>query len=144
MNKRRALLALILGVAVLAAFTLAYAATKMPDKPITIDSKEVFTTKKQSPVVFDHAKHKEFKCDQCHHEHKDGKNVWKEGQEVKKCSACHKLEPQGEKMVKLEKAYHDQCVACHKKLKEEKKKTGPTPCAKCHPKKEGDKKEGEK
>ena len=39
------------------------------------------------------------------------------------------------KKVKLEKAFHDQCIKCHKKLKKEKKKTGPTSCTKCHPKK---------
>jgi len=144
MSRRKTLFALILGVAVLAAFTLAYAATKMPDKPITIDSKDVFTAKKQAPVAFDHEKHKEFKCDQCHHDFKDGKNAWKEGDEVKKCSACHKLEPQ-DKVVKLEDAYHNQCAGCHKKLKDEKKKAGPPKgqCVKCHPKKEGEKKEGE-
>ncbi|MFH1115947.1 MAG: cytochrome c3 family protein [Pseudomonadota bacterium] len=125
--------ALIVGTAFLAAFTLSYAATKMPDKDITIDSK-VYETRKKTPVVFPHAKHKELKCIQCHHEYKDGKNVWQEGQEVKKCSACHKAKDEG-KMVKLEKAYHTQCVNCHKALKKEKKKAGPTACTKCHPKK---------
>jgi len=135
-NKGRVLLALVLGVAVLAAFTLAYAASKAPDKPVTIHSTDVFTAPKQSPVVFDHAKHKGAKCIDCHHEFKDGKNVWQEGQEVKKCSTCHKLEA-ADKVVKLEKAYHDKCQGCHKKLKQEKKPTGPTSCIKCHPKKEG-------
>ncbi len=129
----RVVLALIVGVACLAAFTVAYAATKMPDKDITIDSK-VFEKKKKTPVVFPHAKHKELKCTRCHHEYKDGKNVWKEGQEVKKCSTCHKALKSG-KMVKLEKAYHNLCQKCHKALKKEKKKTGPTSCTKCHPKK---------
>lgn len=130
----RVIVALVLGVACLTAFTLAYAATKMPDKPITIDTKDVYKKKKKGPVVFPHAKHKELKCTQCHHEYKDGKNVWKEGQEVKKCSACHK-DKKKDKVVKLEKAYHNQCVKCHKKLKKEKKKTGPVACKKCHAKK---------
>jgi hypothetical protein len=133
-DKGRVILALIIGVACLAAFTVAYAATKMPDKDITIDSK-VYEKKKKTPVVFSHPKHKELKCTTCHHEYKDGKtNVWKEGQEVKKCSSCHKDKAEG-KIVKLEKAFHDQCQGCHKKLKKEKKKTGPTACTKCHPKK---------
>jgi len=135
-NRGRIVLALVLGVAILAAFALAYAATKAPDKDITIHSTDVFTAPKQTPVVFSHEKHKEAKCDTCHHEFKDGKNVWKEGQEVKKCSACHKLAEQG-KTLKLEKAYHDMCQNCHKALKKENKKTGPTACVKCHPKKEG-------
>jgi len=140
-HKGRVVLGLILGVAVLAAFTLAYAASKVPEQDITIHTTEVFTKPKQSPVVFSHTKHKEVKCTDCHHEFKDGKNVWQEGQEVKKCGACHKLETQ-DNVSKLEKAYHDKCVNCHKKLKEEKKPTGPTACTKCHPKKEGAKDQG--
>lgn len=140
MKKRgRIALALVLGVAVLAAFTLAYAANKAPDKDISIHSTDVFKSPKQTAVTFSHEKHKEAKCTTCHHEYKDGKNVWQEGQEVKKCSTCHKLEDNG-KIVKLEKAYHEMCQNCHKALKKEKKKTGPTACAKCHPKKEGEKK----
>lgn len=142
--KRRGsvVIALVLGVACLVAFTLAYAATKAPDKDIVIESKEVFKTPKKSPVTFSHEKHKEAKCVDCHHDYKDGKNVWQEGQEVKKCAACHKLEAEG-KIVKLEKAYHDKCQGCHKKLKQEKKKTGPTACTKCHPAKPGEKPEKE-
>ncbi len=64
-----------------------------------------------------------FKCIDCHHEYKTQERV-EEGQEVKKCGACHKLEAQ-DRIVKLEKAYHDQCVNCHKKIKAEKKQTGP-------------------
>lgn len=129
------LLTLILGIVVVCAWTLAYAATKMPDKDLVIESKDVFKKKKKTPVVFPHAKHKALKCIECHHEYKDGKNVWKEGQEVKKCGACHKLKKDGKK-EKLEKAYHNLCVKCHKALKKEKKKTGPTSCSKCHPKKD--------
>ncbi len=133
-QRGRVLVALIVGVAVLAAFTLAYAATKAPENDIVIESKDVFKEHKKTPVVFPHAKHKALKCTDCHHEYKDGKNVWKEGQEVKKCSACHKLKAEG-KVEKLESAYHKKCVDCHKKLKKEKKPTGPTACTKCHPKK---------
>ena len=129
----RVVLALVLGIALAAAFTLAYAATKMPEKDLVIKS-DVFKKYKKSPVVFPHVKHKELKCTVCHHEYKDGKNVWKEGQEVKKCGACHKLKKKG-KVVKLEKAFHNKCIKCHKKFKKEKKKTGPTSCTKCHPKK---------
>lgn len=138
MKKGRVFLALFLGIAVLAAFTLAYAATKAPDKDISIHTADVFKEFKQGPVAFSHVKHKDAKCTDCHHEYKDGKNVWQEGQEVKKCGACHKLEEEG-KVAKLEKAYHDQCQGCHKKLKKEQKQTGPTVCAKCHAKKEGSK-----
>ncbi len=113
---------------------LAFAANKAPEGDISIYSGDVFKTFKQGPVLFPHAKHKALKCTDCHHEFKDGKNVWQEGQEVKKCATCHKLEADG-KIVKLEKAYHDKCQTCHKKFKNENKPTGPVTCAKCHQKK---------
>jgi hypothetical protein len=141
-NRGSVFLVILLGIAVFAAFTLAYAATKAPDKDITIHSSDVFKQPKKSPVTFSHEKHKGAKCADCHHEFKDGKNVWQEGQEVKKCSACHKLEAEGN-VLKLEKAYHDKCQNCHKELKKEKKKTGPTACTKCHPAKPGEKEEKE-
>ncbi len=139
-RKGNILIALTIATACLAVFTLSYAETKAPDKPIVLDFKDVFTKMKQTPVTFEHKAHKDLKCTDCHHEFKDGQNVWKEGQEVKKCSACHKLEADG-KTVKLYAAFHgsadhSSCVGCHKKLKKEKKKGGPTACAKCHPKKD--------
>ncbi len=134
-SKSRIFMTLVLTVAVCAAFSLSYAATKAPEGDIMIHSKDVFKEFKQGPVKFPHAKHKAVKCADCHHVIKDGKNVWKEGDEVQKCGACHKLEADG-KVVKLEKAYHDNCVNCHKKVKGENKPTGPIACAKCHEKKE--------
>lgn len=131
-DRARVLICLALGAAFLVAVTLAYAATKAPDKDVVIHTKEVFKETKKTPVTFSHEKHKDAKCDDCHHDFQEGKNVWKEGMEVKKCGACHLLEAK-DKILKLEKAYHDKCQGCHKKLKKEKKKTGPTSCSKCHP-----------
>ncbi|MFH0823305.1 MAG: cytochrome c3 family protein [Pseudomonadota bacterium] len=143
MKKGRIVLVLVMAVAVAAAATLVYAANKAPDKDIVIDTKDVFATKKKAPVTFPHAKHKELKCDKCHHKYEADKNTWKEGDEVAKCGTCHKLEAK-DKVVKLEKAFHDQCVGCHKALKKDKKKTGPTACSKCHPGGKDDKDEKEK
>ncbi|MFC1835268.1 cytochrome c3 family protein [Thermodesulfobacteriota bacterium] len=136
----RIVLALVLGIVVAFAGAIAYAAKEMPKKPIVIDTKDVFTKKKKSPVVFPHAKHKPLKCQQCHH-------TWKEGEDVKKCGQCHKLKKtkDGDKEIpKLFDAYHKKkaktsCVGCHKALKKAKKKTGPSACKKCHPKKKEDK-----
>ncbi len=133
MNKKgRVVITLVLGVAVLAAFTLAYAKAKVkaPDKPLTIDTKDVYAKKKKTPVVFAHTKHKAQKCQKCHH-------TWKEGEKVKNCGECHKdkKDKKDKKKLGLKKAFHDQCIKCHKALKKEKKKTGPTGCVKCHPKK---------
>ncbi len=120
-------LALVLGLALLAAFTLAYAEVKAPEKAIEIDSTSVFGKKKKSNVMFPHDKHGAFKCTDCHH-------TYKEGDKLKKCGDCHKKEKQ-DKTIDLKDAFHDQCIKCHKKLKKEKKDTGPTGCSKCHPKK---------
>lgn len=134
-SRVKIILTLCLTIAICAAFSLAYAATKAPEGDLLIHSKDVFKEFKQGPVKFPHVKHKAIKCEDCHHDFKDGKNVWKEGQEVKKCAACHKLEAEG-KVAKLEKAYHDNCVNCHKKAKADNKPTGPIACTKCHEKKE--------
>ncbi len=138
MGKGRLSLVLVMGLAV--AVTLAFAATKAPDKEIVIESKTVFEKMTKSPVTFFHSKHKEFSCTECHHEYKDGKNVWKEGQEVKLCGDCHKAKKQ-DKILGLKDAFHKNCQDCHKKMQKErgKDKAGPTACNKCHPKKPGEK-----
>jgi len=100
---------------------------------------------KKRPVKLTHKKHNvEFKvaCADCHHVYKDGKNVWKEGDTVEKCSKCHPAPwPKGKKKkkgeaMKLKNAYHKNCKNCHKALKKEGKETGPfKKCNKCHAKK---------
>lgn len=99
----------------------------------------------KTPVQFSHKKHaEEYKvaCDHCHHVYKDGKNVWKQGDPVQKCEKCHteatvqgekKLPPDQQKL-NLKLAYHNNCVACHQKLKKEKADSkAPVTCAQCHP-----------
>ncbi len=138
-NRGRSALALVLGLAVaVVAASLVFAANKVPDKDITIDTQGVYEKKTKSPVVFPHAKHASLKCVDCHHDYKEGKNEWKEGDEVKKCGACHQAKAE-DKVVGLKDAFHKQCETCHKKMNKEKKKTGPHTCVKCHPKKEGEK-----
>lgn len=100
---------------------------------------------KKGAVKLTHKKHNvDFKiaCAECHHVYEGGKNVWKEGDKVEKCSKCHpiiwekgKKKKKGEAM-KLQNAYHKNCKTCHKTLKKEGKKTGPfKKCNKCHEKK---------
>ena len=68
-NRAKVLIALVLGVAFIVGVTLVYAATKAPEQDIVIHSKEVFKEPKKGPVTFSHAKHKEVKCTECHHEY---------------------------------------------------------------------------
>lgn len=122
-------------------------ATDVPDN-ITMKS-PVFGEHKKGLVEFSHKKHAEdykIACADCHHVYKDGKNVWKEGDKVQKCSECHKeaQAPRGKDAPKLSKAekikdyyydaIHDNCVGCHKAEKKKGKEDIPTTCNACHPK----------
>ncbi|MBW1671158.1 MAG: cytochrome c3 family protein [Deltaproteobacteria bacterium] len=87
-------------------------ATDKGPETITMDSK-VYPKHKKSLVTFSHQKHNvdyKIACDECHHVYKDGKNVWKEGDDVGKCSCCHSgaKAPKEPKLSKAEKikGYH--------------------------------------
>jgi hypothetical protein len=151
MKKRLLLVLTSAALGVVFLFALVYATQQAPET-ITMESK-VFSERSKSLVTFPHAKHNvdyKIACTESHHLYKDGKNVWKEGDEVKKCDACHtEAKPpkaaEGEaKLSKAEKikkyyysAIHENCVECHKDLmKAGKAKAAPTKCAECHPKKE--------
>ena len=109
--------------------------TKSGDVPDVIVIKDkVFKKYKKSPVKFPHKLHVEkykVQCTECHHDYKDGKNIWKEGDKVKNCSECHTSPKKNKgKMPSAYNAYHKNCRTCHKKAKK-----GPTKCKQCHPKK---------
>ena len=109
------------------------AATKIPDQ-IVINSKG-YKRYIKGPVIFKHAKHaRDFKiaCTTCHHVYKDGKNVWVEGQKVKKCEECHNPLKSKGKVKKLMIAFHTRCQNCHKKLRAEGKKAPSRKCENCH------------
>lgn len=125
-------------------------ATDKGPETITMESK-VFPKHKKSLVTLSHQKHNvdyKIACDDCHHVYKDGKNVWKEGDEVQKCEACHteakapkakEGEPKLSKEEKIKKymysAIHENCSGCHKNLKKANKELViPTKCGECHPK----------
>ena len=92
---------------------------------------------KKGPVILSHKKHSaEYKaaCTECHHEYKDGKNVWKDTDPVKKCSACHDPEQKKDNVDKLQNAFHKNCQGCHKALKD--KEAPYKKCNDCHQKKD--------
>ena len=109
------------------------AATDIPDQ-IVINSKG-YKKDIKGPVIFKHAKHArdlKIACTTCHHEYKDGKNVWVEGQKVKKCEECHNpLKSEGN-VKKLMIAFHNECQNCHKKERAEGKKAPDKKCENCH------------
>ena len=108
-------------------------AADVPDV-VSIENKG-YKRDKKSAVELHHKKHSEdYKaaCTDCHHEYKDGKNVWKEGDPVKKCSACHDPEEKGE-ATKLQNAFHRNCKDCHKELNDD-AKAPYRKCTGCHKK----------
>ena len=132
------------GMLFLAVGALTAAEKQKAADEIMLENKGYAKDKKGS-VKLTHKKHNvDFKiaCTECHHVYEGGKNVWKEGDHVEKCSKCHPLVwPKGKKKkkgeaIKLQNAYHKNCKTCHKKLLKAKKPTGPTKkCNKCHAKK---------
>jgi predicted CXXCH cytochrome family protein len=123
-------IAMFVGVGVLIA-------ADVPDE-ISIHS-DAFATHKKGPVNLSHKKHHaEYKvaCTECHHVYEGGKNVFKEGDPVQKCAACHDPDKSEGKKVKLMLAYHKNCQGCHKDLEKAGKPAGPTrKCNDCHAKK---------
>ncbi len=114
---------------------------KAPDE-ITL-TPDICKTPKKGPVLLTHKKHAEdykINCNECHHVYKDGKNIWKKGDAVQKCSECHdltvsrkELKEMGPdaKMKHFATAFHNNCKKCHKKNKKEGGKA-PTSCKDCH------------
>jgi hypothetical protein len=119
-------------------------ATDKGPETITMDSK-VYPEHKKSLVTFSHQKHNvdyQIACNECHHVYQDGKNVWKEGDEVGKCDSCHAgaKAPTEPKLSKEEEikgyhysAIHENCKGCHQAAVKE-GKVAPTKCTECHPK----------
>jgi hypothetical protein len=128
--------ALIISAALFAAVGIPLA-TDAPDEISILDSS--IEKPKKGAVHFAHKKHAvdyKIACTECHHVYKEGKNVFKQGDPVQKCSACHDpVESKGE-VKKLMLAFHKNCQGCHKELEAAGKPTGPTKkCNDCHEKK---------
>lgn len=83
-------------------------AADAPAKPVKIQAEGA----KRPPVLFDHAKHKDVKCETCHHKEK---NPGGEHQ----CVKCHKIaDDAATKAPKIETAMHGKdvgkCYGCHR------------------------------
>ena len=106
---------------------------------IVIDN-EGYKTDRKGPVDFSHLSHTEdyeVSCNECHHDYKEGKNVWTEGDPVSKCASCHNpLESKGN-AKKLSIAFHKNCKTCHRNaLKEGISEDAPfKSCYHCHKRK---------
>ena len=100
---------------------------------IVIDNKG-YSKDIKGPVNFSHLKHSKdygVACTDCHHEYKDGNNIWKEGDAVKTCVTCHDPEKTQDNVPRLMMAFHNNCRDCHKNSG---KDTAPSKCNDCHAK----------
>jgi hypothetical protein len=98
---------------------------------------EGYETHIRGPVNFSHQIHAEdygIECNECHHEFQDGENVWKEGEPVKKCAACHNPSESQGNVKKLRIAFHKNCKGCHQNLAREgaSKEAPYRKCTDCH------------
>jgi hypothetical protein len=154
--KTRSLLkiAIIFIVAVCVAGIGGLYAGKTVQDVIKMENK-AYAKHKKSILEFSHKKHvEEYKagCGECHHdENNKPLDNLKEGDDVQNCIECHSkpsMKPKGKGAKKLTKkealeyhaeAIHQNCKGCHKdfnkKNKADKKKSAPTKCKECHPKK---------
>lgn len=88
---------------------------------------------RKPPVRFSHKVHeaRQVACTQCHHEYQGRRNVWRQGQPVEKCQACHGLRPEARR-PDAKNAFHRQCKGCHLRLKQQGRQAGPVECRGCH------------
>ena len=138
MKKRLLTLVMVVFTGLLFLTVGALIAADVPDEA-TIEN-EGYKKDKKGPVKLSHKKHsEEYKvaCADCHHDYKDGKNVWKDTDPVKKCSECHNPLKKDGKIKKLQNAYHRNCKNCHKEViaKDATKKAPFKKCTECHQKK---------
>jgi hypothetical protein len=95
--------------------TIATEEQEVPDE-ISINN-EVYKTDRKGSVLFSHSEHADGyveSCDGCHHEYKDGQNIWER---------------------KLNIAYHKNCKGCHRELAREGGTQAPyRQCTDCHEK----------
>jgi hypothetical protein len=138
MNKRLLTLATVIFAGLLFLTVGVLTAANVPDE-VKIENKG-YQKDKKGHVKFSHKKHHDdYKaaCTECHHDYKDGKNVWKDADPVKKCSECHNPLKKDGKIDKLQNAYHKNCKNCHKEIiaKDATKKAPYKKCTECHQKK---------
>ena len=118
MKKRSlAILSIVAMLVMMVGATGVFAQDKGPAS-LTID----YDGKKKKVANFTHAEHqKHMKCNECHHKAAEGATP-------KACHSCHHKKKGDAPAIK--KAYHDNCIGCHKK-----EKKGPKKCNDCHKRK---------
>jgi len=105
------------------------------EEELVLDNPDAYTEKHRPAVVFPHELHMgEYECLDCHHDYdKDGENVLdedllEEGNEEILCSSCHDAGTD----VTIKKAFHRQCIGCHRDLRRSGEASPPELCGECH------------
>lgn len=106
------------------------------EEELLLDNPEVYSGKQRTAVTFSHELHMDtYDCLECHHDYADGENILdedelEEGNPGIRCTACHDADSE----TGPRRAYHRQCMGCHRKLRIDGLSTGPDLCGECHPK----------
>jgi hypothetical protein len=105
------------------------------EEEILIDNQDAYIQKHRPAVLFPHELHMgELDCFDCHHDYdEDGDNVLDEdlldgGGEELLCSSCHDAGTDTD----LKKAFHRQCMGCHRDLRITGDGAAPELCGECH------------
>jgi Class III cytochrome C family len=87
----------------------------------------------QPSVLFSHRRHSKprITCEQCHHDYRRGRNLWREGLPVEKCQSCHRLIAR-RGVLDAQDAFHRQCKGCHLSRRKLRQPAGPIKCEGCH------------
>lgn len=104
------------------------------EEELLLDNTDAYQEKQRPAVTFPHDFHMgDFECLACHHDYEDGENILdeydlEEGNPDILCSACHDAGSDTD----LKKAYHRQCMGCHRQSRMAGTATAPELCGECH------------
>lgn len=104
------------------------------ESEIVLDNANAYGRDQRPVVTFSHERHMDmFDCLDCHHDFDNGENVLdedelEEGNPAIRCASCH----DSHSTPDLERAYHLQCLGCHRQTRIDGQAAGPELCGGCH------------
>lgn len=126
----RRTLALLFSLALASALALVLVQGVLAQEAMKVLAPAAFKKPQRPPAVFVHDQHNEkaklADCVACHHGGQGGKQDKSASTEGTPCADCHKVTPEKGR-TGLQKAYHSQCIGCHRKQAK-----GPVACGQCH------------
>lgn len=101
---------------------------------IVLDNANGYARNQRPAVIFSHELHMDMAdCLDCHHDYDDGENILdedelEEGNTAIRCATCH----DSDSTVDMRRAYHFQCLGCHRQARIDGQAAGPELCGGCH------------